>query len=591
MLDLRPYQEEAVSNIKKTFFEKGINKQVIVLATGLGKTVIFSHLISDIIKMTGSKKKALVIAHREELLTQAKDKIERVDPDLTVGIEQGINSISETGLFNGETNVVVASVPTIGRAESSRIMKFNPDDFCVIVTDEAHHASNDTYKRIFEHFGVLKDQKDLNKNILLLGVTATPSRNDNKGIDQIFEEVTFNYGIVEGIQDGWLSRIRAFRINTATDLSQVKTTAGDFNVGELGETVNNEERNKLVVKTYLEKTPNKQALCFAVDVAHTEELCNEFLKNGINASFVVGSTDKEIRKQRLQDFYDKKIQVMVNAMVLTEGYDNENIEVILMARPTKSGILFQQMIGRGTRLAPNKDFLTVIDFVDNTYKQSLKTTASLLGLEGYLDFKGYDILEVKEKVDELLDLAPGVNINDIDITKIDYMIEEVDLLSGLEVPNEISTATHYDWHKFGDGIYRIGLGNHNYIAINKTLTGQCEVIDAKYDPIQTKMHIQKIDAFPDIQTAIEEADKYIRTNYFESLKLVDNNASWRKQDPSQPQLDLLKKMGVNDTVLQHANKGQASRLITKLLNYSKRDRKKFLVQKGQIKKEQQLTAF
>src|SRR3990172_8954814 len=158
---------------------------------------------------------------------------------------------------------------------------------------------------------------------LLLGVTATPSRSDNKGIDQVFDKVTFNFGIVEGIQKNWLARIRAFRIDTNTDLSKVKKTAGDFNLGELGEAVNTEDRNKLIVKGYKDVVPDQQALCFAVDVAHTEALAQAFQEEGISTSYIIGTTDKEVRAQRLVDFAEKKYQVMVNSAIACFDEDTE----------------------------------------------------------------------------------------------------------------------------------------------------------------------------------------------------------------------------------------------------------------------------
>src|SRR3990172_13356378 len=128
-MQLRDYQEKAIASIRQ-HYEKGINKQVVVMATGLGKTIVFAYLISQLIKETG--KKALIIAHREELLTQAKDKLYKVDPTLNADIEQATNHA------HSNADVIIASVPTLGRANSTRIQKFDPNEFCIAVTDEAH---------------------------------------------------------------------------------------------------------------------------------------------------------------------------------------------------------------------------------------------------------------------------------------------------------------------------------------------------------------------------------------------------------------------------------------------------------------------
>jgi ATP-dependent helicase IRC3 len=594
---LRDYQKEAISSIKRAYAD-GINKQVIVLATGTGKTVIFCNVIKDFVIAT--KKKALVLAHREELLTQARDKILKVEPSLKVCIEQGQNWAGE------DCDVVVASVPTIGRANSPRIKRFNPSDFSIIVVDEAHHASAETYKNIFRYFGVLKKTKpreltetdkkymeqmefsledfykDIgynpeldnvetawNEDCLLLGVTATPSRGDNKGIDTVFDDVIYKYDIIKAIQAGSLTRVKAFRVNTSTDLSNVKKTAGDFNLGELGDAVNNEERNKLIVRTYKDKFNGKRALCFCVDVQHTKDLHTMFNEEGVPTGFVTGDTATELRREMLARFYsdaDNRLDVMCNAMVLTEGYDNEKIEVVLMARPTASGILFQQMVGRGTRLFPGKECLTIVDFVDNTYKQNLKTSASLIGVPGNIDFKGQDILFAKSEIDELLELAPNTDLEKIDINKIKYAIEEVDLLSGLEIPDEISIYTSYDWHRYSEDEYRVGLPEKQQIVVRQNITGQYELSDEKWDTDKNEVKVIKVREYDTLESAIKGGDLYVTESYPEVITLISEDSRWRKQPPSEAQLQLLKKFGVNDIVLASINKGKASRLITKMIN-------------------------
>lgn len=566
-LNLRPYQEEAIKSVKDNF-KKGIDKQVIVMATGLGKTIVFSKLISDLIAETG--KKALVIAHREELLEQAKDKLFRTDGGLKIEIEKAEQHAGTNA------NVIVASVPTLGRSNSNRILKFDPKDFCTIIVDEAHHASADTYRNVFEKFGVLKDKEDANwnKELLLLGVTATPSRTDNKGIDKIFDKVTYEYGIIKAIEDGWLVRIKAFRVDTSTDLRNVHRTAGDFNVGELAEAVNTEDRNGTVVSAYKRMVPDKKALCFAVDVQHTIDLCARFNEEGVPAGYIIGSTPKEERHATLKKFTSGEIKVLVNCAVLTEGFDEPSIDVILMARPTQSGILFQQMIGRGTRLFEGKEYLTIIDFHDNTYRQKLQTTASLLGVQGAVDFKGQDILEVGQKINNLLELAPNADLEKLDIEKIDYAIEEVDLLSGLQVPTEIDNFTKYDWHRYDENSYHIGLGNDITLSIKKTLTGQFEISKLTYDRTTKRVSEYR---FPSgtrntLEDAVRVSDAYIDKSFPDSIGLVATTARWRNLPPSDAQLDLLRKMRVNDSVINELDKGKASRLITKLINRNDRER-------------------
>jgi len=567
-LKLRPYQKDAIQGIKKEWL-KGYNKQVIVLATGLGKTIIFLHLISSIAKKTG--KKALILAHRGELLEQAKDKLVNVDNTLSAEIEKAQQVAGK------DTQVVIASVPTLGRTGSKRIKKFNPKDFGVIVIDECHHASASTYQNILEHFGLLKDQEDpkkegndWNKSALLLGVTATPSRNDNKGIDQIFDTVAFDYGIIKGIKNKWLSPIRAWRVNTATDLEGIKTTAGDFNLGELSRAVNNEDRNALIISAYNKITPGKQALCFAVDVAHAKELSRRFNKEGIKSDVIIGGLEEDKRAQILKDFSEKKIQVVVNCMVLTEGFDEPSIETILLARPTQSGILFQQMVGRGTRLYKGKKHLTVVDFVDNTYRQRLQTSSSLLGLGSDIDFQGEDILIAKEKIDKLLDIAPNTDLSKIDINNIDYSVEEIDMMSGLKVPDEISPFTKFDWHRYDKDTYKLGTGDNHVMVLTRNITGQYIFKTEFYDKGKGEKMIRELGQWKELDKAIKEVDSYITESHPDSLKLIRNNAPWRKQPLTMQQEQLLRKFRVNEEILKELNKGDAARLITRLISSRKR---------------------
>ncbi len=165
-LTLRPYQQEALDSIN-AFYDKGINRQLVVLPTGAGKTVIFSHL--PLIKPDSLP--MLVLAHRAELLYQAKEKISWSNPELDIQIEQADN-------IAGHCDVVVASVPTLGRVESDRILKYPKDYFNSIVIDEAHHAAAPSYRRILDYFNCP----------FILGVTATPQRSDNTRLTDVFQE-------------------------------------------------------------------------------------------------------------------------------------------------------------------------------------------------------------------------------------------------------------------------------------------------------------------------------------------------------------------------------------------------------------------
>jgi ATP-dependent helicase IRC3 len=548
---LRPYQEQAVYAITSNY-NKGINRQVAVLATGLGKTIIFSHLISRRVRQT--QKKALIIAHREELLLQAKDKLLNVNQTLQVGIEQAEQIADHT---NDE--VVIASIASIGRSDTSRLQNFNPKEYSTIIIDEAHHASAETYKNVLRYFGVLKNDSDWNREILLLGVTATPKRNDNNGIEEIFDEVTFDFNIVDGIKQGWLSRIRAFKVDTTENIDSVGTMSGDFNIGELEEKINTPERNALIVKTYKDLAYGKRTLVFAVDVAHTKSLYESFKNAGIHAAYVTGETPHDKRKETLQAFAMGQLNVLVNALVLTEGYDNAGIENIFLARPTKSGILYQQMIGRGTRVYEGKKYLTIVDFVDNTTKHSLQTAASLVGLDGTVNFRGQDILLARESIDKLLDKRPHYNLNKLDMDRLQYVMEEVDLLQEQE---KVKQTEHYSWHSFGDAM-RIHNGKHRDFLVEQSLTGQYILTEH----LLLAKSKKKIGEFTSKSEAMRYADSLLLQSYSTASlpgSRFGSTNTYGGDMPSEAQIALLRDLGADEQTILFLDKSTASLLINDL---------------------------
>jgi len=203
--DLRPYQIEALQAISDAQ-RLGVRRQFVVLPTGTGKTVCFANLH----KALDHPYPMLVVAHREELLDQAAQKIQQSNPELSVSIEQGNNHAERT-------DVVVASVATLGRADGRRIQRFERHYFNTVVVDEAHHAAAPTYRRVLDYFD----------SALRIGFTATPQRTDNARLTDVFEEVVFYRSIIDMIKEGWLSPLVGYRINSSVDIRSVRVVRGD----------------------------------------------------------------------------------------------------------------------------------------------------------------------------------------------------------------------------------------------------------------------------------------------------------------------------------------------------------------------------
>ena len=378
---LRNYQQECLAAIKDTYL-KGTRRQLVCLPTGSGKTIVFS-AFPDYFQM---KNQMLVLAHRSELLDQARDKIQRVNPALRVEVEQAGRSADP------ESHVVVASVPTLGRKDSGRLSRLDPDRFFLIVVDEAHHATAKTYRNIFQYFGLF----DPDTRKLLVGFTATPKRGDGEGLDTVFEEIVYSRTLPEMIGEGYLSPVAGYRVETDVDLSGVKVRMGDFVSSQLSLAVNVEQRNRLVVnvfRTLLKEQADDLFLCGR----GPRPFPGGGLSRGgdMRPAPSVGIWIVRNGRRVLAGFRDGTISVVTNCMVLTEGYDEPSVEGIILARPTKSTLLYTQMIGRGTRLHPGKENVTVVDIVDVTRDHRINTLPGLFGLSEKFDLEGNTVDKVQ----------------------------------------------------------------------------------------------------------------------------------------------------------------------------------------------------
>lgn len=448
-----------------------------------------------------------------------------------------------------------------------------------------HHACAETYKNVFRYFGVLKNEGPPPRGIVLIGVTATPNRSDHLGLDQIFDKITFSYTLMQGIQNKYLANISAYTVQTNTDISQVASRGGDFVEGELSEAINNEDRNKLIVDSYRDIANNSKALVFAASVEHTKELTGYFQAAGYKADFVLGDTPAERRTEILEDFKNGQLQVVVNCMVLTEGYDNPAIETIIMARPTKSSVAYAQMIGRGTRLHPGKKALKLIDFVDNTGKHSIAGLPTLFGIpKGLKGLKGKNITDILSKLQQIEEVNPDYpveTIEDWSDENIQKIVKKVDIFAQAELPPEIKTNSKYSWEITQEG-YRIQFpeeaGIKQTLRIEKDMLNKYE-IETKYyeetvpcyDNDYSKWRAFKRDsigAFNSIQEALQFGDNWIDSNKSQFSTMLAQDSKWRAESPSEAQLKLLKKLKV--AVPKGLSKGQASVLIGKALGNRKR---------------------
>ena len=384
-MDLRPYQSAASDAIFAEWREN--HSTLVVMPTGGGKTILFADVIRRMFP-----RRALVLAHREELIFQARDKIQRVT-GLQADVEMG-EYRAEGGLFDA-ARVVVSTIQTqcSGGDGGGRMGKFDPQRFGVLIIDEAHHATSQSYRRVIDYYRT-------NPALKVLGVTATPDRTDEEALGQVFQSVAFDYDVLDAINDGWLVPIEQQMVHVeGLDYSSIRTTAGDLNGGDLAAVLEAEKNLQQMASASVAIIGQRRALVFNASVKAAEMTAEFFNRHRPGmASWVCGKTDKEERRTVLADFAAGKVQVVCNCGVLTEGFDDPGVEVVIMGRPTKSRSLYSQMVGRSTRPLPGvvdgpetaderraaitasaKPSCLVVDFVGNAGRHKLITSADILG--------------------------------------------------------------------------------------------------------------------------------------------------------------------------------------------------------------------
>lgn len=382
---LRDYQVAAATAILREF--ETVRSTLLVLPTGTGKTQVFCAIAADFLQRVGGK--VLILAHRAELIYQAANRVHQIT-GIIPNIEMADQSAPD--FFGDQSRVIVSTVQTqISRG--GRMERFDPDDFSLVIVDEAHHAPAASWIKTLEHYKKCDRLK-------VLGVTATPDRADEEALGKVFETVAFDYELPDAIKDGWLVPILQQSVEVeGLDFSAIRTTAGDLNGADLAEVMEYENVLHGVATPTIELTGNRKTLVFAASVAHAERLAEIFNRHTTGcADWVCGKTPAEDRKKLVKRFADKEFRILCNVGVATEGWDDPGVEVIVMARPTKSRSLYAQMAGRATRPLPGivdgpttpelrraaiaasaKPTMMILDFVGNAGRHKLISAADILG--------------------------------------------------------------------------------------------------------------------------------------------------------------------------------------------------------------------
>jgi DNA repair protein RadD len=336
-MNLRPYQTKVIDDFQREV-ATGKKRIILVAPTGSGKTIIGSAIIKLFIER---RRGVLVVAHRREIIQHTSDKLR------ANGVGHGI-------IMAGEKDrplefVQVAAIQTLwSRAVQRESMELPRAELLVI--DEAHHCPAETYRKIIEAY----------PDAILLGLTATPCRGDGRGLGGIFEMIIECPQVAELIAQGYLVKTRVYA-PVMPDLKGVKVQAGDYVESQLAERM---DRPKLVgdIATHWHKYgERRKTVCFATGVRHSVHLRDEFIKSGVRAEHIDGSTPKPERDASLARLASGEIELITNCIVLTEGWDMPEVGCCILARPTRKMGLYRQMIGRVLRPAEGKPDAIILD--------------------------------------------------------------------------------------------------------------------------------------------------------------------------------------------------------------------------------------
>lgn len=412
-----------------------MKRPAVVLPTGAGKTVVFAHLIADRHRRSAVRHRTLVIAHRNELIEQAAAKISAVAPDLQVGVVKAQRN--ET-----RAEVVVASVQTL-RGENRRRMIA---DVGLLVIDECHHAAADSYLTVLDHYGCMGEWPRTDT----VGFTATMVRGDTKALGGVWQDVVYRRSIAEMIREGFLVRPRGVRVRIDDlDLSKVRRSRGDYSEGDLGRALTESLAPEVIAKAVVEHASTRRSILFAPTVDSGEVIAQAIADTGLLVEMITGETPAPERRRVLADFADGRVNVLVNCMVLTEGFDDPATDCVIIARPTTNVGLYVQMIGRALRPFMGKQDALVLDVVGASARHALVSPVDLFG----------DDPDLREQAAADLDEAqPDPDLDEGEIVA-DYVIgptvsEEVDLFHGSAM----------QWLQTSGGIWFIAAGER-YIAI------------------------------------------------------------------------------------------------------------------------------
>lgn len=556
-LELREYQAEALCVLleyaeraaENHFFSEDSRngfsprRLLCIQPTGAGKTVLILAFVAEVNKRFGWK--TLLVVPSRALVQQTIERAAQFFSDLQT------SKISD-GSFDLCGDFVVATQASLS---GEKLRRIPPDYFSLVICDEAHHAAARSYKEILRFFSASR---------LQIGVTATHIRGDGENVASpgYFGTVAVWNTVSQLTRAGYLVPAFGFYAQTQTSLEGLKIKNGDFVERELSRTVNNQARNSVAVEAYFEHLQTRPTVCFAVDVAHAQNLAACFQENEVRAEAVWGAMPRENYEKIMRRFTSGELQVLVNAKLLVEGWDCPQTSGVLIARPAtaaSAAVLGPQMIGRALRpcVKTGKKDAIIVELRDCDDKREATNTvsrrASLLAsvAETSVDDDSFSsAIPLHEQADFNRALTSWREREKLRLN----LLNEQNALRFFDVIEEIERASRFAWVPLGACLY-MPLEDGEFLEIVET-TNSCYEIRGCF---AGDFHV--IGAGCSRASALEIADSWLSARA-KSQRLIKRDEPWRNREATEKQiLRAAELTGLNVTELSRLTSGQVGDLI------------------------------
>lgn len=575
-LTLRPYQEECIQTCLDAV-DKGQRRIAVSLATGGGKTVIFSHLI-DKIKGSGARSQTLILVHRRELVEQAANHCRKTCTGSSVELEMGIHEAS------GNADITVCSLQSLLR----RLDKYDKNRVKLIIIDEAHHAAAKTYLRVLEYFNAVSAASPT----VVVGFSATLFRRDGLHLASVFDEIVFHKDYISMMKDQYLcpAKFTCVKLeNVSLRGLKLSGADGDFAVGQLASQVNTVEANNAAVRAWIDRAKDrKSTIVFAVDIQHVIDLTECFRAHGVDARAVTSRNDKRERSDLVAAFRSGEYPVLVNCGIFTEGFDSPNIDCVLLNRPTKSVGLLVQMIGRGMRLSQGKQDCHILDMT-SCLDVGVASVPTLFGLDPN-DLTDQDLtleeMEAKAKLAaERALLSEQHNANKSEVqesanpppTQVSYLdyddMEDLMKDHATRGVRHVSRLSPLNWIQIDPSKYILALGNKGFIRISLNEEDSSDAWTGTYTQKLPKEADARLSRPKVLFDQVDSLERAIAACDTAALNLaprtiIVRNAEWRLQEASDRQKQYMLRLGSKD-VSGFVTRGHAQDFITRCMHGGK----------------------